>query len=551
MLSQLHIENIALIDNLDVEFKNGFTVLTGETGAGKSILIDSINMVLGERASKELIRNGRNFAFVSALFSALNEYVINELSNYGIQPDDDGSLIIERQISLDGKNTCRINGRPVTVGILKEIGKLLVNIHGQHDNQSLLLVEKHIDFLDKFADNSDLLEDYYKLYSKLQEIKKQIEGLQMDDKEKARRIELLKYQINEINNAGLKPGEEIYLNEQKKAIHNSEKILNALIESYTNLYEKDGSAIELIEISKDKLSEITGFSESVREAYDKIDNIFYELQDIIEILRDYKNSLNFAETDIDSIESRLDIIYRLKQKYGANAEEIIEYGKKCEEELSEIEFSEERIVKLQKEYDEILGKVKDLADKLTQSRIEAGRVLEKKIIDVLSYLNMPKVRFVVEIRRCSLTEKGEDEVEFLISANPGEPPKPLSKIASGGELSRIMLAIKSIFSEIDYTSTLIFDEIDTGVSGSAAEKIGRKMKELSSTSQVICVTHLSQIAAIADNHYKISKHTINENTFTQLEVLDTDKRVMEIARIISGENITQSALAAAKEILSK
>jgi len=551
VLSQLHIENIALIDNLDVEFKNGFTVLTGETGAGKSILIDSINMVLGERASKELIRNGRNFAFVSALFSALNEYVINELSNYGIQPDDDGSLIIERQISLDGKNTCRINGRPVTVGILKEIGKLLVNIHGQHDNQSLLLVEKHIDFLDKFADNSDLLEDYYKLYSKLQEIKKQIEGLQMDDKEKARRIELLKYQINEINNAGLKPGEEIYLNEQKKAIHNSEKILNALIESYTNLYEKDGSAIELIEISKDKLSEITGFSESVREAYDKIDNIFYELQDIIEILRDYKNSLNFAETDIDSIESRLDIIYRLKQKYGANAEEIIEYGKKCEEELSEIEFSEERIVKLQKEYDEILGKVKDLADKLTQSRIEAGRVLEKKIIDVLSYLNMPKVRFVVEIRRCSLTEKGEDEVEFLISANPGEPPKPLSKIASGGELSRIMLAIKSIFSEIDYTSTLIFDEIDTGVSGSAAEKIGRKMKELSSTSQVICVTHLSQIAAIADNHYKISKHTINENTFTQLEVLDTDKRVMEIARIISGENITQSALAAAKEILSK
>ena len=548
MLTSLKIENVAIIESAAIEFGCGLNVLTGETGAGKSIVIDSINAILGERTSRDIIRTGAQSAKVYAVFEDVNERVRNFLDENGIYCED-GVLIINRTLSREGKNVCRINGAPVTVSMLREIGGELIDIHGQHDNQSLLSPEKHCGFVDSFAGNADLIADYREKYGRLCEIRSKLKKLTTDESSKSQRIDFLTYQIDEIEKAEITIGERDELKARKSLINNSQKVIESLNIAYEAL-KADGAGIDMITDAESEIANASAYMETLGEASEKITDIRYELEDIAETLRDAMTEVDFDPSELEDIDERLDLLYRLSKKYGDTEEEMLEYLEKARVELDNIAFSEERVKELQKQEKEALVETETAACKLTESRKTAGEKLSNAICSELEFLDMPNVRFVVKCNDIGLTENGKDEIEFLISANAGEEPKPLAKIASGGELSRIMLAIKNVLAETDGVDTMIFDEIDTGVSGRAAQKIAMKLRSASKGRQVICVTHLAQIAAQGDVHLYISKSVSDGKTYTNIKSLIEEERVAEIARIMGGMEITKLQLESAREMLA-
>lgn len=551
MISNLQIENVAIIKKAVIDFKDGFNIMTGETGAGKSIIIDSLNALLGERTSRELIRTNCEYAFVSALFYDKNKQTTEILEEFDIAPEEDGSIIISRKMTADGKNSCKINGVTVTVSMLKKLGKQLVNIHGQSDNQSLLNPEYHCSFIDSIAENAELLDDFKQSYEDYIAAKHRLSALNVDESEKARRFEMLSYQIDEIEKADITVGEWDELRKQQELFKNAEKICEALNVSYAYLNgndETDG-AVTLGFNASSKLSFVADASEELDELSKKIEACAYTLSDLSDELRSMLDSLDFNEADINSVEERLEVLYELSKKYGRTEEEILEYYNNAVEERSSIENSDELKAKLEKEVNELYNIALNNAKELSKTRIYAGNLFSKKVCEELKFLDMPSVKFYVDISDCDLCENGIDTVEFFLSANIGEEPKPLHKIASGGELSRIMLAVKSVLAEKDNIQTLIFDEIDTGVSGSAAQKIALKLKEVSKTHQVICVTHLAQIASYADEHMLISKSEKEGQTYTELVSLDFEQRKRELARIMGGIEITDLMLESAEQML--
>lgn len=548
MLTSLKIENVAIIESAAIEFGCGLNVLTGETGAGKSIVIDSINAILGERTSRDIIRTGAQSAKVYAVFEDVNERVRNFLDENGIDCED-GVLIINRTLSREGKNVCRINGAPVTVSMLREIGGELIDIHGQHDNQSLLSPEKHCGFVDRFAGNADLITDYREKYGRLCEIRSKLKKLTTDESSKSQRIDFLTYQIDELEKAEITIGERDELKARKSLINNSQKVIESLNIAYEAL-KADGAGIDMITDAESEIANASAYMEMLGEASEKITDIRYELEDIAETVRDAMTEVDFDPSELEDIDERLDLLYRLSKKYGDTEEEMLEYLEKARAELDNIAFSEERVKELQKQEKEALVETETAACKLTESRKTAGEKLSNAICSELEFLDMPNVRFVVKCNDIGLTENGKDEIEFLISANAGEEPKPLAKIASGGELSRIMLAIKNVLAETDGVDTMIFDEIDTGVSGRAAQKIAMKLRSASKGRQVICVTHLAQIAAQGDVHLYISKSVSDGKTYTNIKSLIEEERVAEIARIMGGMEITKLQLESAREMLA-
>ena len=548
MLTSLKIENVAIIESAAIEFGCGLNVLTGETGAGKSIVIDSINAILGERTSRDIIRTGAQSAKVYAVFEDVNERVRNFLDENGIDCED-GVLIINRTLSREGKNVCRINGAPVTVSMLREIGGELIDIHGQHDNQSLLSPEKHCGFVDSFAGNADLIADYREKYGRLCEIRSKLKKLTTDESSKSQRIDFLTYQIDELEKAEITIGERDELKARKSLINNSQKVIESLNIAYEAL-KADGAGIDMITDAESEIANASAYMETLGEASEKITDIRYELEDIAETVRDAMTEVDFDPSELEDIDERLDLLYRLSKKYCDTEEEMLEYLEKARAELDNIAFSEERVKELQKQEKEALAETETAACKLTESRKTAGEKLSNAICSELEFLDMPNVRFVVKCNDIGLTENGKDEIEFLISANAGEEPKPLAKIASGGELSRIMLAIKNVLAETDGVDTMIFDEIDTGVSGRAAQKIAMKLRSASKGRQVICVTHLAQIAAQGDVHLYISKSVSDGKTYTNIKSLIEEERVAEIARIMGGMEITKLQLESAREMLA-
>ena len=550
MLNQLSVRNVAVIDKLDINFHDGVSVLTGETGAGKSIIIDSINMILGDRANKELVRYGTDKAVVQAVFDAPKS-VINILEENDIDVEDE-TVIITRQVTKEGKSVARINGMVVTLNILREISDRLINIHGQHDNQALLTPIRHITFLDAYADNEEYINRYKDILSKKREIEKKISSLEMDEQEKMQRIDLLEYQVNEIKKASLEKGEEDDLREQRDIYTNAEQITKSVNEAYMNLYEGDEiqSAYDGISIAVNEISQISDLNPQLKSIYDTLNEIMYSLEDTAHEIKEFGETVEFDEQTLNEIEERLDLISRLKRKYGKSIEEILEYLKKAESELNDIKLSDERTNELKEELKNITKELKEKGNVLTQRRENAAKVLEENIEKSLHELNMEKSKFKVSIENDgTFYDNGMDKVEFLISTNPGEPLKPLVKIASGGELSRVMLAIKSILADSDGVDTMIFDEIDTGVSGKAAMSIAKKLAVIAKNKQVICITHLPQLTAMADNHYLIQKNTDGEMASTTLKELDEEGRELELARIIDGGEVTELALSHAKQML--
>ena len=550
MLNQLSVRNVAVIDKLDINFHDGVSVLTGETGAGKSIIIDSINMILGDRANKELVRYGTDKAVVQAVFDAPKS-VINILEENDIDVEDE-TVIITRQVTKEGKSVARINGMVVTLNILREISDRLINIHGQHDNQALLTPIRHITFLDAYADNEEYINRYKDILSKKREIEKKISSLEMDEQEKMQRIDLLEYQVNEIKKASLEKGEEDDLREQRDIYTNAEQITKSVNEAYMNLYEGDEiqSAYDGISIAVNEISQISDLNPQLKSIYDTLNEIMYSLEDTAHEIKEFGETVEFDEQTLNEIEERLDLISRLKRKYGNSIEEILAYLKKAESELNDIKLSDERTNELKEELKNITKELKEKGNVLTQRRENAAKVLEENIEKSLHELNMEKSKFKVSIENDgTFYDNGMDKVEFLISTNPGEPLKPLVKIASGGELSRVMLAIKSILADSDGVDTMIFDEIDTGVSGKAAMSIAKKLAVIAKNKQVICITHLPQLTAMADNHYLIQKNTDGELASTTLKELDEEGRELELARIIDGGEVTELALSHAKQML--
>lgn len=550
MLSNLQIENIAVIKSASIDFENGFNVMTGETGAGKSIVIDSLNAILGERTSRELIRSGSDSASVCAEFQNVGDNVKNELEKLGIEKDD--TLIVSRKLTPDGKNVCRINGMPATVSMLKALGVQLVNIHGQLDNQSLLSPETHCSFIDKLAGSGRELNVFKELYSLYIKKKNELKSLNTDVNEKNRRLDILNYQIEEIQKADIRPGEKDELTEKLGFLRNAEKVLDLLHTAYAAL-NGDGEMPGAADIAADaasKLLSAADYSSDFAETANGVNDAAMNLSAYTEELRDKIYSLDYDPNETERAEERLDVIYRLSQKYGDSEEEILAYLENAEKERDALSFSDERAEQLRAETEKAYNEALAAAKKLSEIRIEAGKKFSADVERELAFLDMPSVKFIVNDSVGELYENGIDNIEFLLSANAGEEPKPLSKIASGGELSRIMLAIKCVLSELDDIDTLIFDEIDSGVSGRAALKIAAKMKELSKTHQVICVTHLAQIAAFADEHKLISKEEKDGRTYTCIASLDYDGRRYELARIMGGLTVTQSILNSAEELLS-
>ncbi len=550
MLLDLKIENIAVIENSSIRFDKGLNVLTGETGAGKSIVIDSINAILGERTSKELIRSGTNNAKVVASFCNIGKDVIKCLDDLGIEKTDDNSLTISRSISLSGKNTCRVNGWPVTVGQLRELGANLINIHGQHDSQSLLDPEKHLSYLDSMAGNNELLNEYKNAFHSLIKTKKELDSLYDSRDEKAARLDYLNYVIEEINDANIKIGETESLKKEKAFLENSLKVQKLLEKSYSALCS-DGGISESLSECASQLEKVAEYYDKASETAKTIKGLSIELFDVASSVRQLSEGFSYSPSRMSEIDDRLDIIYRLSMKYGKTEEGILETLKKSVDEKSSIEVSDEKISTLEENLYKESDLVKELAGKLSTSRKNAAEIFEKQVSRELTFLDMPYVKFVVDIKKSPMTSKGAETVEFLISANPGQEPKSISKIASGGELSRIMLAIKNVLSDKDSIETLIFDEIDTGVSGSAAEKIALKLYQVSKGRQVICVTHLPRIAAQADCHLKIEKKVTDSGTFTDVIPLDFEGSAAEIARITAGNSVTTLQLETAKEMLQK
>lgn len=550
MLSNLQIENIAVIKSASIDFENGFNVMTGETGAGKSIVIDSLNAILGERTSRELIRSGADSASVCAEFQNVGDNVKNELEKLGIEKDN--TLIVSRKLTPDGKNVCRINGMPATVSMLKALGVQLVNIHGQLDNQSLLSPETHCSFIDKLAGSGRELNEFKELYSLYIKKENELKSLNTDVNEKNRRLDILNYQIEEIQKADIRPGEKDELTEKLGFLRNAEKVLDLLHAAYAAL-NGDGEMPGAADVAADaasKLLSAADYSSDFTETANGVNDAAMNLSAYTEELRDKIYSLDYDPNETERAEERLDVIYRLSQKYGDSEEDILAYLENAEKERDALSFSDERAEQLRAETEKAYNEALAAAKKLSELRIEAGKKFSADVERELAFLDMPSVKFIVNDSVGKLYENGIDNIEFLLSANAGEDPKPLSKIASGGELSRIMLAIKCVLSELDDIDTLIFDEIDSGVSGRAALKIAAKMKELSKTHQVICVTHLAQIAAFADEHKLISKEEKDGRTYTCIASLDYNGRKYELARIMGGLTVTQSILNSAEELLS-
>ncbi|MBE6741856.1 MAG: DNA repair protein RecN [Ruminococcaceae bacterium] len=552
MLKSLDIENIAVIEKAGIEFSFGLNVLTGETGAGKSILVDAISAVLGERTSKELVRNGADNAFVSALFEDVNSEVTEKLTEMDIPFEEDNSLIISRRISSTGKSSCKVNGRNVTVSMLKELGMLLVNIHGQHDSQALLNPDYHYEFLDMTGDDNSIIDEYKASFKELISIRKRLKKLTEDADNKERELEILEYQIKEISESDIKIGEIDSLNERKKIIQSAAGLISALNSVLQGLSGDDETA-GAQSILASSQNEIKPFAEFDKD-FKQINDLLYLLYDKSEELKDAAlnklSSIEYNENELEIIEERLNLLYNLVSKYGGSEEAVLEYLKNAEERKRLFDNSDEEIEKLSLEYDSALDKTLSLAEKLSSHRRKLADKLEKDVKEQLVFLDMPKIQFKVDFEKSKLTSNGFDKIEFLISTNPGEPPKPLAKIASGGELSRIMLAIKNIIAKNDRVQTLIFDEIDTGVSGRASTKIGLKLKEVSKSTQVICVTHSAQIASAADMHLLISKHFENDKTYTKVSPLDFEQRKHELARIMGGLEITDNLLQSAEELLN-
>lgn len=548
MLSLLHIENIAVIEQADISFDKGFNVLTGETGAGKSIVIDAISAILGQRAYRDMIRTGTNKASVRAVFTKVPNFPWFEEN--GVEYDEE--TVIQRDIFLDGKNVCRVNGTLVTVAILHKLGIQLINIHGQHDSASLFDEENHLRFLDAFADNGALLADYREKFAAVSELRRQIDRMTMDEGEKLRRMETLKYQIAEIEKADLKSGEDEVLEQRRKLLQNSEKLSQGLEEASEALLggdDSDGAAALLAQAAY-ALSRIARYSDDYTGFQERLTDLKYQVQDIADEVRDSLDELSYSADELETIEARLDIIHRLRRKYGADCDEILAYLDKAQKELDEIEFADDRVEQLKKKLAKQEKQAWDAALALRKNRQEQGTVMAEKILSELSQLDMPRVQFQCRFRETELTSEGADAVAFYLSANAGEDLKPLSKVASGGELARIMLSMKNVLAEKDAVDTLIFDEVDTGVSGRAAQRIAEKLKSLAKHKQVLCVTHLPQLAALADTHMLIAKSEHDGRTYTTVTPLDRKGRAMELARIIGGAHITETTLKSAEEMLS-
>lgn len=552
MLSQLYIENIAVIRQATIDFQKGFHVFTGETGAGKTILISAINAVLGGRTFKEIIRTGERRACVSALFTEIPASLAEKIGELGY-PLEEGQLLVQREIDLTGKGQCRLDGRPATAAMLREVCSLLIDIHGQHDNQELLSAEKHLGFLDSFGAYRKELEDYAKAYAQRIACADRLEKLQMDESYKLQRMDILQFQLKEIGDAKLTDGEEEQLTEQQKRIKNAERITESLGTIYT-LLNGDGEelrgVLEALEEISTELDTAAKYLPDFTQYGDKLNDAYYMLEELGSTARDTLEEADFDPRQLDAIESRLDTIYRLKKKYGGSIAEILAYYDKISEEYNTLELSDEMVEKLRVELERAEKDLRQAAKALTARRMEAAGEFVKRVEKELAYLDMGGVRFSISRKEKAFGPNGTDEMEFLICTNAGEEARPLAKIASGGELARIMLAIKNVLAEKDDIGTIIFDEVDTGVSGRAAQKIGQKLAEVAQHRQVICVTHLAPVAACAAHHYRIYKTVEEGRTFTRVEELDHEERVRELARIMVGDHITESALQSAEEMLA-
>ena len=549
MLSLLHIENIAVIECADISFHKGFNILTGETGAGKSIVIDGISAILGERAYRDMIRTGADKASVRAVFSNVPQLPWFEENGVEYDPES----VILREIYLDGRNVCRVNGTLINVTALRKLGLQLINIHGQHDSASLFDEANHLQFLDDYGANQSLRAAYGEKYAAAMELAGQIDRMTMDEGEKLRRMETLRYQIEEITKAELQVGEDEQLEQRRKILQNSEKISDGIHTAVECLYggeESDGAAA-LLQQAQKELSRLSKYTDGFSDLCEKVTDLMYQVQDAAEEAIDFRDSLAYSADELETIESRLDVIHRLRRKYGATCEDILEYLKNAQRELDEIEFADDHLERLKIKYDKAKKEAQAAAALLTQNRKECGLVLSERILSELAQLDMPRVQFSCEFTEIELSANGCDQVAFYMSANAGEALKPLSKVASGGELARIMLAMKNVLAEQDRVQTLIFDEVDTGVSGRAAQKVAEKLRSVARTKQVLCVTHLPQLAALGDTHLLIAKEERSGRTYTTVTPLDFEGRKRELARIIGGTNITDTTLKSAEEMLVK
>ena len=549
MLSLLHIENIAVIERSDISFHAGFNVLTGETGAGKSIVIDAICAILGERAYRDMIRTGTDKASVRAVFTDVPE--LPWFADNGVEYD--AETVIQRDIYLDGKNVCRVNGTLVTVSILRKLGIQLINIHGQHDSASLFDEENHLRFLDDFARNGALREEYRGKYDLVAELRRQIQRMSMDEGEKLRRMETLKFQIEEIAKAGLQPGEDEELEARRKLLQNAEKLSDGIEAAAECLYggdDTDGAASLLAQAERE-LSKLARYTDAYSALAERVTDLMYQVQDVAEEVRDARDGLAYSADELENIEFRLDKIHRLRRKYGVTCADILEYMENAKRELDEIEFADDHLERLKGKLAKAEKEAWDCALRLRDNRRQAAQILAERILTELAQLDMPKVQFVCEFTELELTPGGADAVAFFMSANAGEALKPMSKVASGGELARIMLAMKNVLAEMDRVPTLIFDEVDTGVSGRAAQKVAQKLRSVSENKQVLCVTHLPQLAAMAQTHLLIAKEERGGRTYTTVTPLDLEGRKQELARIIGGANITDITLQSAEEMLRR
>jgi DNA repair protein RecN (Recombination protein N) len=548
VLSLLHIENIAVIECAEITFDRGFNVLTGETGAGKSIVIDAISAILGERAYRDMIRTGTNKASVRAVFTEVPELPWFEENGVAYDPE----TIIQREVYLDGKNICRVNGTLVTVSILRKLGIQLINIHGQHDSAALFDENNHLAYLDAYADNQALRDAYSVAYEKVVALQKEINRISMDESEKLRRMETLRYQIEEITKAGLEAGEDEELESRRKVLQNAEKLsdgLNAAVDCLYGGDDTDGAASLLAEAERE-LARLSRYTDAFDGIHEKLADLMYQVQDAAEEVRDARDDLSYSADELERIEARLDVIHRLRRKYGATCEEILEFLENATRELDEIEFSDDYVERLKKKLNLAQKDAWAAADALHENRMEASKSLADRILKELSQLDMPKVQFECKFTQLELTPNGVDAVAFYMSANAGEAMKPMNKVASGGELARIMLAMKNVLAEQDQITTLIFDEVDTGVSGRAAQKVAEKLKSVARNKQVLCVTHLPQLAALANTHLLIAKEEREGRTYTTVTPLNLEGRKRELARIIGGANITEITLKSAEEMLN-
>ena len=549
MLSCLQIENVAVIQKAEVHFQPGLNVLTGETGAGKSILIDSINAILGNRTSKDLVRTGASKAVIRASFAQIPDAVLDKLEAAGYERS--AELLLSREITAEGKSSCRINGMPTTAAVLRELCGGLININGQHDSVGLLNPAHHLSILDDYAQNTKLYQEYYVLYRSLVKVKKELDAMITDEAEKQRRIDLLSYQVQEIEEAGLTAGEEQTLEARRKVLANASTIRDRVAKAHALLSGDDDTpgAVDLLGEASNAMDTAAQLDESLSGVSGTLMDLYYSAKDAAAELIDRLDAYDTNDAELDEIEQRLDLLYRLKRKYGDTVEDIIAFGQKAREELEQIQFSEQRHDQLQAEKLRLYGLAREKAEALTQTRLKAFDELNARITDTLQFLNMPGVRMTLHHARGPLASHGQDSVEFYISTNAGEAPKPLARIASGGELSRITLAIKNALADRDAVPTVIYDEIDSGVSGKAAGRIGEVLRQSAQGHQILCITHTAQIAALADCHLLIQKNVTNDRTYTEIHPLDTEGRVEALARLISGDHVTELSRANAREML--